>query len=102
MSTPIYYTPNLEENGRKLGTVQDITSLSLGVGAGILAPGPLNGFLFYLVGYTLANAAFYTICCQGNGSKYFKSPIMEIFVGNILKNVPEYIMMWCLVYALVK
>lgn len=105
MSEFIHFIPNIEENKKKLGSVQDITSLSLGVGAGILAPEPVHGFALYIVGYTLSNLAFYIICCQawkGKSLLFFKSPLQEVFLANALKNVPEFVMMWCLVYALVK
>ncbi|CAH2355190.1 ER membrane protein complex subunit 6 [[Candida] railenensis] len=101
----IYYGPNADENKKKLSKVQDVTSLALGVGAGILAPEPVYGFLFYVIGYTVSNIAFYITCCeglQGRAGQFYKSPVKEIFVDNLLHNIPEYIMMWCLVYALVK
>ena len=102
MSETLYFTPNLLENRKKLSNVQDITSLSLGVGAGILAPSSLHGFLIYLVGFTFSNAVFYAVCCQLKPLEYFRLPLLEIFLENVVRNVPEYIMMWCLVYALVK
>lgn len=101
----IHFLPNIEENKRKLGSVQDITSLSLGVGAGIIAPDPIYGFLLYVIGYTLSNLSFYVICSkgiEGKAGEFFKNPIREIFIENLLHNIPEFIMMWCLIYALVK
>lgn len=101
----IYYGASIEENKKKLGSVQDITSLALGVGAGILAPEPIYGFLFYFIGYTVSNITFFITCCQGlqgKAGQFYRSPVKEIFVDNLLHNIPEFIMMWCLVYALVK
>ncbi|KAL6451761.1 EMC6 ER membrane protein complex subunit 6 [Candida maltosa Xu316] len=97
-----YYQPSIEANKQKLQHVQDVASLALGVGSGILTLESLYGFAFYLIGITITNLLFYTICGENRPSKYFKNPIHEVFFSGIFGNVPGFIMMWCLVYALVK
>ena len=104
MSSPekFYYQPSIEANKQKLQHMHDVASLALGVGSGILTLESLNGFIFYLVGITATNLLFYIICGESKPSKYFKSPIQEVFLNGIFSNLSGFIMMWCLVYALVK
>lgn len=98
----VYYPPSIEVNKQKLQHVQDISSLVLGVVAGILTLESFSGFLLYFLGFTVANGLFYSICGEGQPNKYFKKPIQEIFINGLHGNIPAFIMMWCLVYALVK
>ncbi|RCK62925.1 ER membrane protein complex subunit 6 [Candida viswanathii] len=104
MSSPekFYYQPSIEANKQKLQHIHDVASLALGVGSGILTLESLNGFLFYLAGITATNVLFYIICGEGRPGKYFKSPIQEVFLNGVFSNLAGFIMMWCLVYALVK
>ncbi|RLV96342.1 ER membrane protein complex subunit 6 [Spathaspora sp. JA1] len=96
-----YSTANIKSNKDKLQHVQDITSLVLGIVSGILTLESLYGFLLYVVGLTLANGLFYVLCGDGKVERYFKSPVQEIFVSGVVGNIPGFVMMWCLVYALV-
>lgn len=97
-----YYQPSIEANKQKLQHVHDVASLALGVGSGILTLESMNGFIFYLIGITVINLLFYIICGEGRPSKYFKNPLQEVFISGVFSNIPGFIMMWCLVYALVK
>ena len=101
-SETILYRPSIEANKQKLQHIHDISSLVLGIGCGILTLESIYGFLFYLVGFTVTNGIFYTICCEGNPKKFFNKPVQEIFFDGIFHNVSGFIMMWCLIYALVK
>ena len=85
-----YYQPSIEANKQKLQHVHDVASLALGVGSGILTLESMNDLLFYI------------ICGEGRPSKYFKNPLQEVFISGVFSNIPGFIMMWCLVYALVK
>lgn len=98
----IYYGGSLQANQKKLQHVYDVMSLTLGVGSGILMLETLQGFLFYLVGISITNVAFYIMCCEKSASRFFRSPFQEIFINGIVSNAAGYVMMWCLVYALVK
>lgn len=102
MEQPIYYTANIEANQRKLQRVRDIACLALGTGAGILTLESYYGFGFYIVGITVVNAAFWTVCCEGRSHRYFTNPAHEIFLKGVVTDIPGFVMMWCLVYALVK
>ena len=97
-----YYQPSIEANKQKLQHVHDVASLALGVGSGILTLESMNGFIFYLIGITVTNLLFYIICGEEQAIKIFQ----ESFARGVYKwgfsNIPGFIMMWCLVYALVK
>ncbi|KAK6464220.1 Rab5-interacting protein-domain-containing protein [Scheffersomyces coipomensis] len=98
----IYYPPSIQTNKQKLQRAQDIASLVLGVGCGILTLESAYGFVFYLAGITLTNGIFLTACCEGKPEKFFTKPKQEIFLEGLFNNVPGFVMMWCLIYALVK
>lgn len=98
----IYYGPNVEVNRKKLQYVHDVMCLWLGVGAGILSLESIYGFLFYVVGMSLTNIGFILVCCEGAPKTFFRDPIKQVFLDGLLGNIAGYIMMWCLVYALVK
>lgn len=98
----IFYIASIEANKKKLQHVHDIMSLALGVGAGVLTLESIYGFLFYITGFTIVNFAFHQICCQGKAKEYFRKPFHEIFVDGVASNVAGFLMMWCLVFALVK
>lgn len=99
---PIYYAPNIEANKKKLQDVRDRSVLVLGLGAGILTLESLYGFAFYFAGITFANAVFYLICCGKGPKQYFANPLLEIFVSGVVADIPGFVMMWCLLFALVK
>ncbi|ODV78407.1 uncharacterized protein CANTADRAFT_52832 [Suhomyces tanzawaensis NRRL Y-17324] len=101
MKETIYYNGSIQSNKQKLGRVRDISSLALGVGCGILALESLVGFGFYIVGTTLTNLLFIWICCGSEPSKFFVSPKRELLLEGVVENVPGFVMMWCLVYAIV-
>lgn len=98
----IYYISSIEANKKKLQHVHDIMALALGVGAGVLTLESVYGFLFYIIGFTITNLTFYQICCEGKAIEFFRKPLHEIFVDGIASNVAGFLMMWCLVFALVK
>lgn len=98
----IYCIASIEANKKKLQHVHDIMALALGVGAGVLTLESVYGFLFYIIGFTLTNLVFYQICCQGRVKEFFRKPLHEVFIDGIASNVAGFLMMWCLVFALVK
>lgn len=99
---PIYFPPNIVANKQRLQRLQDVMSLALGVGAGVLCLESVVGFLFFLVAFSLSNLSFYLLCCEGKPSDFFKNPLSEIFLDGIASSLAGYVMMWCLTYALVK
>lgn len=98
----LLYGPNVDANKRKLQHVHDVMSLVLGAGAGVLTLESAWGFLMYLAGLTATNGVFYLYVCEGRAGGFFQQPLKEIFVDGMLSNLAGFVMMWCLVYALVK
>lgn len=98
----LQWTAAIEANQKKLQHVHDVMSLVLGTACGILALEAYLGAAFYVAASTLVNGAFYMVCCEGKGSRFFESPIKEIFVDTLGTSVAGFVMMWCLVYALVR
>ncbi|SGZ56966.1 CIC11C00000003653 [Sungouiella intermedia] len=99
---PLYFPPNILANKQKLQRLQDVMSLALGVGAGVLCLESLNGFFFFLVTFSLSNLSFFLLCCEGKPESFFQNPWKEIFLDGISSSLAGYVMMWCLTYALVK
>lgn len=102
MSLEELYTPNIDANRKKLQHVHDVVSLTLGVVAGVLALESLHGFLFYVAGLTVVNTVFVAVACEGQVARFFPNSWYDVFVTGISTNLAGYVMMWCLVYALVK
>ena len=92
----------IDANRSKLLHVHDVMSLVLGTACGILALEAYTGAAFFVATTTLVNAGFYMVCCEGKGSRFFQSPIKEIFIDTLGSSVAGFVMMWCLVYALVR
>ncbi|EGV63448.1 hypothetical protein PSN45_004267 [Yamadazyma tenuis] len=98
----IFYGPSVEKNRTKLQYVHHVMCLSLGVAAGVLSLESFMGFVFYAAGMTATNLGFVAVCCHGKPRQFFRFPLQEVFWDGIQSNIAGYIMMWCLVYALVK
>lgn len=97
----IYYGPNVEFNKKKLLYIQDVMCLCLGVCAGTLSLESLYGFMLFFAGMIITNIGFIVVCCEGPVQEYFRKPMKEVVFSG-MPNVAGYVMMWCLVYALVK
>lgn len=98
----LQWSAAIEANQKKLQHVHDVMSLVLGTACGVLTLEAFTGAAFFVAATTLVNGGFYLVCCGGNGSKFFLSPVKEIFVDTLGSSVAGFVMMWCLVYALVR
>lgn len=96
------FGPNISTNKQKLQRIQDILALSLGAAAGIIGLESMWGFLFYILGITLGNIFFFLICSGTSSESYFQSPFKEVLLDGMLSSISGFVMVWCLVYALVK
>lgn len=96
------YEPNVIFNKLKLQKLQDVMSLVLGIGVGVLGLESLYGFAFFLAGICLSNLSFYLICCQGESARFFPNPLKDIFLDGLFTSLSGFILMWCLTYALFK
>lgn len=92
---------NIRHNKLKAQFIHDVGALLFGSMAGILQLEAWFGFGFFVVSCIGTNLLFWLICAQGKARLYFESPINDIFVQGILRSFFGYLMMWCLVFALI-
>ncbi|SGZ57454.1 CIC11C00000004494 [Sungouiella intermedia] len=69
---PLNFPPNILANKQKLQRLQDVMSLALGVGAGVLCLESFNGFFFFLVTFSLSNLSFFYFVVRGSQRASFK------------------------------
>ena len=69
---------SIQHNTRTLSNIRSITSLLLGIAAGILGLESLNGFLFYFISQQLISSLFYFILVEGAAEKYFVGSVTEV------------------------
>lgn len=90
-----------ENNKKQLQYVQDFTGLLFGCAAGVLKLESSTGFAGFLLQLTIVNCLFISLITQFTPSKYFESPVKNIFIDNFMRNSAAFLMMWTLIYALV-
>lgn len=102
-SKQIYYDPNRDYNVKVLTKVKDIASLASGSCCGILQLTGLNGIVLFLVENFLASAVYFYAVSGGPGkvNHFYTRPKRQIFLDNFTRYFASYVMMWCLLYALV-
>lgn len=64
-------------NTRQLSNVRSITSLFLGVAAGILGLESLAGFAFYFISQQLISSLFYFLVVEGDAERYFGGTVSK-------------------------
>lgn len=72
---------SIQHNTRMLSNIRSISSLFLGIAAGILGLESLNGFLFYFISQQLISSLFYFILVEGSPEKYFPGTVTEVRKG---------------------
>lgn len=72
---------SLQHNTRMLSNIRSISSLFLGIAAGILGLESLYGFLFYFVSQQLISSLFYFILVEGSAEKFFAGSVTEVRKG---------------------
>lgn len=72
---------SIQHNTRILSNIRSISSLFLGIAAGVLGLESLNGFLFYFISQQLISSLFYFILVEGSAEKYFAGSVKEIRKG---------------------
>ncbi|SCV03496.1 LAMI_0H08614g1_1 [Lachancea mirantina] len=87
-------------NRKRLLYIQDITSLVFGCGAGILQLENLEGFGAFFGSYLAISLVFVVWYCGLKPGKYYQSPIQEILVDSLFRELAGYVMAWTFVYAL--
>lgn len=72
---------SIQHNTRMLSNIRSISSLLLGIAAGILGLESLNGFLFYFISQQLISSLFFFLLVEGSAEKYFPGTVAEIRKG---------------------
>ncbi|ODQ66591.1 hypothetical protein NADFUDRAFT_23312, partial [Nadsonia fulvescens var. elongata DSM 6958] len=81
--------------------VRNITSLTIGVGAGILRLESYWGFLFYLLMATFVSVLLHFVLAKGKPEIYFLKPVQEIWINDVLSGLSSFVLSWTLFYGLV-
>lgn len=68
---------SLQHNTRMLSNLRSISSLFLGIAAGILGLESLTGFLFYFISQQLISSLFYFLLVGGEPERYFAGSVVE-------------------------
>jgi len=68
---------SLQHNTRMLSNLRSISSLFLGIAAGILGLESLNGFLFYFISQQLISSLFYLLLVEGETESYFAGTVVK-------------------------
>lgn len=67
---------NLQHNTRMLSNLRSISSLFLGISAGILGLESVGGFLFYFISQQLISSLFYFLLIEGETESYFAGSVV--------------------------
>lgn len=92
---------NVAANKKRLLRLQDSTSLVIGLGAGLLQLESLNGFYMFIGSYTSIGILYVLWICQLQPSRYYQSPVQEIFLESFFRELMGFVMAWTFSYALV-
>ncbi|AOW00957.1 Rab5-interacting protein-domain-containing protein [Yarrowia lipolytica] len=92
---------SIAENTKSIQYVRSVSSLAIGVGAGILHLESYYGFLFYAIASTIVSILLYTVSSTGNPGRYFVYPVKQLFVDDIFAGLSSFLLMWTLFYELV-
>lgn len=91
---------SIEFNRKVILRIQDITSLVYGCGAGILQLESLQGFGLFAISYISVALVFFVWFCRFQPGKYFQSPIQEVLIDSLFRELAGFVMAWTFVYAL--
>ncbi|KAG5367222.1 ER membrane protein complex subunit 6 [Yarrowia sp. B02] len=92
---------SIAENAKSVQYVRSVSSLAIGVGAGILHLESYYGFLFYVIASTVVSVLLYTVSSTGNPGRYFVHPLKQLFVDDVFSGLSSFVLMWTLFYELV-
>lgn len=81
--------------------VRNVSSLAIGIGAGILHLESYYGFLFFAIASTVVSVLLYTVSSKGNPGFYFIKPVKQLFWDDIFTGMSSFVLMWTLFYELV-
>lgn len=97
----VNYVPWVVRNKRLVQHVQDVALLALGVAAGVLQLEGFRGFGLFVAGSLVVSSVVVGVVAGGAPGRYFESPLKDVVWGGLTTGVAGYVMMWCLMYALI-
>lgn len=89
-------------NGKTLQYIQDATMLTAGVAAGILQLESFNGFGMFVLAYTIMNLTFIGWFCKLKPSNYFESPVQQIWLNPLFRELAGFVMTWTFAITFVR
>lgn len=103
------YLPSQIHNHKILQYYKDVSDMVLGSACGILQLEGLYGLIFFVVGTILTGSLYQfemtTFGRKGNEKirldDYYQHPIKEIYLGELGRQFATFVMMWCLLGAIV-
>lgn len=100
----VTYGENIKHNTATISYIHDISSLVLGVVAGILGLESIDGFKFFFAATLVIDTIIYVIglvLSKGKIENYFSNPALEIFLNDYSRTLFSFVMMWTLVMCLI-
>lgn len=79
----------------------DLSSLVTGSAAGVVQLESLAGLGVFVIGYALVCLCVVMSCREKGVKSYFEKVGEELVLNHLGRGLSAFVMMWCLVYALV-
>ncbi|CAN6658916.1 ER membrane protein complex subunit 6 [Trichomonascus vanleenenianus] len=95
------YGDNIQSNKKSIQFVRNVTSLAIGIGAGILRLESQYGFLFYVACSLAVGGMIHMFVAQGRPKEYVLKPLNEIWLDDMLSGLSSFVLTWTLFYGLV-
>jgi ER membrane protein complex subunit 6 len=89
-------------NSQTISNLRSLTSSLFGIAAGVLGLESWPGFLFYLLLSFLTSFLFYLLRTDSKPAKYFYSPIMDMWIGDVAGGMMGYVLTWTLFFGVVR
>ncbi|KAL8943738.1 MAG: hypothetical protein Q9216_000844, partial [Gyalolechia sp. 2 TL-2023] len=85
-----------------ISNIRSLTASLFGVSAGILGLESYAGFIFYFLGTLFVSGLIYAILAQGRQAEYFRSPVKDLWTGEVVGGLSSFVLTWTLFYGLVR
>lgn len=102
------FSPFVIHNVKILQYYKDISCLALGSACGILQLQSIHGLLFFILTSIISSGLFHSVMVfhksppQGfTLNDFYVSPIKDVYIGNVGRQIATFTMMWCLIGALI-
>ncbi|KAI9845803.1 MAG: hypothetical protein M1837_004483 [Sclerophora amabilis] len=85
-----------------LSNIRNLTASLFGIAAGVLGLESYPGFIFYLLGTMLVSALIWAYLAERRPPRYFASPMMDVWVKDVLGGLSSFVLTWTLFFGLVR